>query len=66
MSSVIFVVLISRRAKKSVKEFFRFGYRFRVKFFRFCVFRGSNLTRSLSESKGVFRYRFLAKFIIRI
>ena len=39
--------------EKSVKEFFR--YCFRMNFFRvFCVFRGSNLTRSLSEWKGVF------------
>ena len=38
------VVLISRRAEKSVKEFFR--YRFRMKFFRvFYVFRCFNLSR---------------------
>ena len=38
------VVIISRRAEKSVKEYFR--YRFRMEFFRvFCVFRGSNLSR---------------------
>ena len=40
---------ISRGAEKSGKEFIR--YRYRMKFFR--VFCGYNLTRSLSECKGV-------------
>ena len=59
---------ISRRAEKSVKEFFCYRYRFRMKIFRvFCVFCGSTLSR-VNECKGVFRFgfRFRAKFIIRI